>query len=79
MSILPVYEFLGLEVKHKDIVFIPYNVYFSFANNKFIFVCENNKQIMLSVDEIKEVELKEVEISSTLALTILIHKHNFYE
>ena len=34
---------------------------------------------MLSVDEIKEVELKEVEISSILALTILRHKHKFYE
>jgi hypothetical protein len=79
LSILPVYEFLGLEVKHKDIVFIPYNVYFSYADNKYKFECNDNKQIMLSVDEIKEVELKEVEISSILALTILRHKHNFYE
>jgi hypothetical protein len=76
---LPVYEFLGLEVNYKGKKFIPYNVFFSSAyDDKFVFETKDDK-VLISVEEIKDLELKIVEIPSMYALSVLKNKYKFYE
>ena len=79
LTILPVYEFLGLEVDYKGKKFIPHNVFFSSAyDDKFVFETKDDK-VLISVEEIKDLELKEVEIPSIYALSVLRNKFKFYE
>jgi hypothetical protein len=79
LTILPVYEFLGLEVDYKGKKFIPHNVFFSSAyDDKFVFETKDDK-VLISVDEIKDLELKIVEIPSMYALIVLKNKYKFYE
>jgi hypothetical protein len=79
LTILPVYEFLGLEVDYKGKKFIPHNVFFSSAyDDKFVFETKDDK-VLISVEEIKDLELKEVEMPSIYALSVLKNKYKFYE
>jgi hypothetical protein len=79
LTILPVYEFLGLEVDYKGKKFIPHNVFFSSAyDDKFVFETKDDK-VLISVEEIKDLELKIVEIPSMYALSVLKNKYKFYE